>query len=112
VTGDGIASRTLVRGASFHIDFKEALPLADVIDLASYLQNLVSIGTDQPAVFERFWLWHPAFYRERSDGQHVRTWLEFLAEWRAQPSEHKRPPTEYDMAFTFTQLGGIDAITI
>jgi ApeA N-terminal domain 1 len=43
-TGDGITSRTLTQASWFHIEFDKVLPLPDVVDLASDLQDLVSIG--------------------------------------------------------------------
>jgi ApeA N-terminal domain 1 len=109
-TGDGITSRTLTQAAWFHIQFNEVLPLPDVIDLASDLQDLVSIGTDRPAVFEHFQLWHPDFYREVPDGRQIRQPVDYLAEWNARPDEYKRPPNEHDMAFTFTELGEMDGV--
>jgi hypothetical protein len=107
--GDGITSLTLTQGAQFHAEFNEVLPLADVVDLASDLQDLVSIGTDRPAAFERFVLWHPDIFIERG-GRPRRQPVEYLAEWNAQPDKKKRPPTEYDMAFTFAELGGMDGV--
>jgi hypothetical protein len=109
-TGDGITIRTLTQAAWFHIDFNEVLPLSDVIDLASDLQDLVSIGTDRPAAFEHFRLWPPDFYREVPDGRQIRQPVDYLAEWNARPDKHKRPPNEHDMAFTFTELGEMDGV--
>jgi hypothetical protein len=107
--GDGITSRTLTQAAWFHIEFDEVLPLPDVVDLASDLQDLVSIGTDRPAAFEHFRLWHPDFYRDLPDGRQIRLPVDYLAEWNARPDQ-KRPPNEHDMAFTFVELGGMDGV--
>jgi hypothetical protein len=107
--GDGITSLTLTQGAQFHVEFNEILPLADVVDLASDLQDLVSIGTDRPAAFERFVLWHPDISVERG-GRPRRQPVEYLAEWNAQPDHKKHPPTEFSMAFTFAELGGMDGV--
>jgi hypothetical protein len=109
-TGDGITSRTLTQAAWFHAQFNEVLPLPDVIDVASDLQDLVSIGTDRPAAFKHFRLWHPDFYREVPNGRQIRQPVDYLAEWNARPDEQKRPPNEHDMAFTFTELGGMDGV--
>jgi hypothetical protein len=109
-TGDGITSRTLTQAAWFHVQLNEVLPLADVIDLASDLQDLVSIGTDRPAAFEHFRLWHPDLYREVPDGRQIRQPVDYLAEWNARPDQRKRPPNEHDMAFTFTELGEMDGV--
>jgi hypothetical protein len=108
--GDGITSRTLAQDAWFHIEFDEVLPLPDVVDIASDLQDLVSIGTDRPAAFEHFRLWHPDFYRDLPDGRQVRLPVDYLAEWNARPDAQKRPPNERDMAFTLTELGGMDGV--
>ena len=110
VTGDGVTSRTLTQNAGFHLKFDNPLPLDEVVDLASDLQDLVSIGTDSAAAFERFWLWHPDFFRQRDDGEHVPLPVEYLAEWHARPGERKQPPSDYDMPFTFTELGGLDGV--
>jgi hypothetical protein len=108
--GDGITSRTLTQAAWFRVEFKGILPLADVIDFASDLQDLVSIGTNRSAAFKHFRLWHPNFYRETPDGRKVRLPVDYLTEWIARPDEQKRPPTEHDMAFTFAELGGMDGV--
>jgi ApeA N-terminal domain 1/Apea-like HEPN len=108
--GDGITSRTLTQDAWFHIEFDEVLPLPDVVDVASDLQDLVSIGTNRPAAFEHFRLWHPDFYRELRGGRQIRLPVDYLAEWNARPDAQKRPPDERDMAFTFTELGGMDGV--
>jgi ApeA N-terminal domain 1 len=107
--GDGITSLSLRQGAQFHAEFNEVLPLIEIIDLVSDLQDLVSIGTDRSAAFERLFLWHPDFSLERG-GRPRHQPIEYLAEWNAQPDEKKRPPTEYDMAFTFAELGGMDGV--
>jgi ApeA N-terminal domain 1/Apea-like HEPN len=107
--GDGTTSLTLTQGAQFHAEFNEVLPLAEVVDLASDLQDLVSIGTDRSAAFERFALWHPTFSVERG-GRPRRQPIEYFAEWNAQPDQKKHPPTEYSMAFTFAELGGMDGV--
>jgi ApeA N-terminal domain 1 len=108
--GDGITSRTLTQDAWFHIEFDEALPLPDVVDVASDLQDLVSIGTDRSAAFEHFRLWHPDLYRDRPDGRRIRLPADYLAEWNARPDAQKRPPNEHDMAFTLTELGGMNGV--
>lgn len=107
--GDGITSLTLTQDAYFHAQFNEILPVAEVVDLASDLQDLVSIGTDRSAAFERLALWHPDFSVERG-GQSRRQPIEYLAEWNAQPDQKKHPPTEYSMAFTFAELDGMDGV--
>jgi hypothetical protein len=107
--GDGVTSLTLTQGAYFHGEFNGTLPLDDVVDLTSDLQDLVSIGADRSAAFERFALWHPDFSVERG-GRPRRQPVEYLAEWNAQPDRKKHPPTEYDMAFTFAELGGMDGV--
>jgi hypothetical protein len=109
-TGDSITSRTLTQAAWFHVQFNEVLSLPDVIDLASDLQDLVSIGTDRPAGFKHFQLWHPDFSREIPDGRRIRQPVDYLAEWNVRPDEQKRPPGMHNMAFTFTELGGIDGV--
>jgi hypothetical protein len=109
-TGDGITSQTLTQAAWFHLEFDKLLPLPDVIDVASDLQDLVSIGTDRPAAFEHFRLWHPDLFRPLPDGRQVRQPVDYLAEWNARPEEERRTPNEHDMAFTFVELGGIDGV--
>jgi hypothetical protein len=107
--GDGITSLWLAQGAQFHAEFNGVLPLVEITDLVSDLQDLVSIGTDRSAALERLFLWHPDFSIDRG-GRPRRQPIEYLAEWNAQPDEKKRPPTEYDMAFTFAELGGMDGV--
>jgi hypothetical protein len=107
--GDGITSLALTQGAYFHAEFNEILPLAEVVDLASDLQDLVSIGTDRSAAFERLVLWHPDLSIERG-GRPRRQPFEYLAEWNARPDEKKHPPTNYSMAFTFAELGGMNSV--
>ena len=100
--GDGITSLTLTQGAYFHGEFNGTLPLDDVVDLTSDLQDLVSIGADRSAAFERFVLWHPDFSVERG-GRPRRQPIEYLAEWNAQPDRKKH-------GLTFAELGGMDGV--
>lgn len=108
LTGDGITSRSLTQTASFDVEFKGERSVEDVIEFASDLQDMVSMATDRPAVFEKVLLWHADIHQEVGDGRRVPVPVEYLANWIAQPDANSRPPSDHDMVFTFEELGGIE----
>jgi hypothetical protein len=71
MTGDGLTARTLTQDLRLHVELDEAQPLDEVIDLASDLQDLLSIATNQPAAFRSLKLSNQADSQELSSGGHV-----------------------------------------
>jgi hypothetical protein len=108
--GDGLRERTLAQDLWFSLRLDARQPLAEVLDIASDLQDLVSIGTDRVAAYEYVRLYDSEFYREGPNGQRIPEAIRLLVPWHAQPDSKSRPPSEYDMAFTFNDLGGMDGV--
>ena len=86
-------------------DFKstKALSTADIVDVASDLQDLVSIATDATAAFDYLHLYSEEIRNQLGYSEAIR----LLAAWHAKPGEVREHPSQ--MAFGFDDLGGLVA---
>jgi hypothetical protein len=110
IEGDRLDRRSLTQSFSWRVELDEGqkLPMEDLLDLASDLQDLVSIATTQPARFTHVRFWHPDIYRSGPDGRRYREAVDFYARWNIRPSD--RPVRQNHLLFSFDQLGGIESI--
>lgn len=105
--GDGVTSRSFTQTLYFRMRFDQVLSLVDVIDVASDLQDLVSIATCRTAAFEEIGLFHPDLSYEVPNGKRYPRPVHLIAEWIAQPDPKKRIADEI---FTFREMGGIEGV--
>jgi hypothetical protein len=110
MTGDRLRQRTLTQNLSFSLGFDRTLQLADIIDVASDLQDLVSIGVDRAAGYDYVDLYHSDLGKDLPSGKRVLQPVRFIVPWLAQADTKKKPPAPSDMAFTFDDLGGMDGV--
>jgi hypothetical protein len=107
IQGDGLNERRLTQGASFKFAFDRVLDAAKVVDVASDLQDLVSIGTDTTADFVNLHLFGDQVAEER-DGKRYRRPVRLQAAWHAKGGKKLKHP--HDMAFTLADIGGIEGV--
>jgi Apea-like HEPN len=89
----------------------QALPVAGVVDVASDLQDLVTIGTHRIAAFTYMHLYHSDLCVEPEPGGPRRQQaVRLLVPWHARQEASERKLHTYGMAFTFDELGGIDGV--
>lgn len=103
-SGDHVHDLGLRQSWSFDLDLDHPEPLDRLAEVASDLQDLITIAAGKPASFESF------FVRRSSDS--LSLGLEesqYLARWtsRAEPTA---PVRRHEMYFTFDGFGGIDGV--
>lgn len=80
----------------------------DLLDVASDIQDLVSIGIDRPAAFGQVSLSHPDLYKERP-GRHTGEAVTVYAAWTAVGQEQSKLG-RHDLLFTLEDLGGLPTV--
>ncbi|WP_129827887.1 HEPN domain-containing protein [Streptomyces albidoflavus] len=107
LTGDGVSSHTVSQEYSFRIDTPEVETVTELIDMASDLQDLVSIATNRTASFDKMNFRHPGLKIEREGKPDYLPPIDFYAAWSAQGDNQKAPR---NMVFKFSDLGGMPAV--
>lgn len=110
ITGDGMSDRALTQAFHWRVDQPRGVGMDDLLDLASDVQDLVSIATGRIAAFERVRFWHPEVLRETPDGKRMPEAVDVFVEWNARAEKSTRRLHEHDLLFTFEHLGGIDGV--
>jgi hypothetical protein len=108
--GDGLNERRLRQSMFFEMSFTKTLSLEEAVDVASDLQDLVTIGTHRIAAFDYLHLYNADVYSEGPNSSKRQEATRLLVPWHARPETGKRQPGTYDMAFTFDELGGMEGI--
>jgi ApeA N-terminal domain 1 len=111
ITGDGMSNRALTQGFHWRVDQAGMASLDDLLDLASDLQDLVSIATDRTAAFESVRFWHPDVYREMRGGARMPEAIDLFVVWNTKAERPVRRLHEHSLLFTFEHLGGIDGVS-
>jgi hypothetical protein len=110
ITGDGMSDRALTQGFHWRVDQPGMVSMDDLVDLASDVQDLVSIATDKTAAFESVRFWHPEVYREMREGARMPQVIELFVVWNTQAERPVRRLHQHNLLFTFEHLGGIDGV--
>jgi ApeA N-terminal domain 1 len=104
-TGDGLRERTLTQSMSLNWKLSHEATLADVVALASDVQDLISIGTDRVAAYDYIHLYH----KDLTHNGHPHA-VRLIIPWLARPATDKPRLYPHDMAFTFDDIGGMTGI--
>ncbi len=110
ITGDGISDRALTQSFQWRVDQPSLTNMDDLLDLASDVQDLVSIATHKTAAFESVSFWHPDVFRERSEGTQMPRAINLFGVWNTRAEKPARRLYEHDLLFTFEHLGGIEGV--
>jgi hypothetical protein len=110
--GDHIHELGIAQRWSLSLVADEPRPLSGFMDIASDVQDLVSIAVGETANFDKVSLQHPALPKRSLDGQPLRNWREditYHAQWsnRTEPCD---PVKRHRMYFTLDDLGGMDGV--
>lgn len=110
--GDHIHDLGIAQRWSLSLVREEPRPLAEFMDTASDIQDLVSIAVGQTANFDKVCLQHPALPKLSLAGTPLGNWREditYYAQWsnRSEPCD---PVKRHDMYFTLDDLGGMDGV--
>lgn len=107
LTGDGVSGRAVSQDYLFRIDAKEVKSITELVDVASDLQDLISIATNRIASFEKMDFRHPDIKHEREGKSDYLLPIAFYAAWITQRDDRKPP---HEMLFKFTDFGGVTAV--
>jgi hypothetical protein len=112
IDGDSLDRRSLTQSFRWRIDLAkdQRQPMEDLLDLASDLQDLVSIAIARPARFRSVRFWHPDLYHEGPDGQRYQEAVDFYARWNVRARATGKPVERQQLLFTFDQFDGIEGI--
>jgi hypothetical protein len=110
ITGDRMSDRSLTQGFHWRVNQPEMVSMDDLQDLASDVQDLVSIATDRTASFESVRFWHPEVYREMRGGDRMPEAIDLFVVWNTKAERPVRRLHEHNLLFTFEDLGGIDGV--
>ncbi|MER6313481.1 HEPN domain-containing protein [Streptomyces sp. NPDC001581] len=105
-SGDGLSSRKIRQRFYFRYEASKLLSTQELLYIASYVQDLVSIGTNRIAQFEEVTFIHPdARYSGPETPQRP---IEFFARWHAWMSEPLKPPAVN--MFDLSDIGGMAGV--
>lgn len=108
IAGDAIRERSLTQDFYFSVQVPEVRPLSEVLELASDLQNLVSVGTGRNAAFSSIDLRHPDLTQKIGDKSREVP-VEMFAQWHLVSGAVKTLLT-HEMYFTLDHLGGLQGV--
>ena len=110
ISGSLSESRALIQGFTWRIDVPSKLPMNDLLDLASDLQDLVSAGVGLTAAFNAVSFEHPDLVRDLPDGRQRSEEIDLFAQWNALDNSGGKRGNQNDMLFTFKQLGELEGV--
>lgn len=103
---NNVNSPAIRQDFAFKLRYPAIIPAQDLADVASDIQDLVSIGTGRTAAFDSLTVFHPQV--AVGVGDHTRELpIEFIAQWIAVRTETSTPLQQYEIYFTLEDLGGI-----
>lgn len=74
------------------------------------LQSLISIASCRTPEYNFVRFWHPDVERRLGDARTVPVAIEMFAQWTARSEKPPRRLHQYDLLFTFEQLGGMEGV--
>lgn len=89
---------------SLRIKLRSAAPKAELLEIASDLQDLVSIGIDRPSAYTKVQFSHPEVVQVSDNPQPQRIEVGHFGRWIVKDGAYDRPPM--DLAFSYADLGG------
>jgi hypothetical protein len=110
IAGDRPTERSITQSFSWRFAMPGTTPIEDLLDVASDLQDLVSIATTRAAGFQSVSFRHPDVVRQAGEGDAQLLPLELFAQWSVGNDEDQKKLTAHDLVFTFGDLGGIDGV--
>lgn len=112
VRGNRVTERALTQQCYFRISCSEVRALDDLIDIASDLQDLVSIAINRTADIDALGFWHPSVYWQPTpEAKKSPKPVEYFVPWNARDTgPTPRGLQAHEMFFTYPDFGGIDGI--
>jgi hypothetical protein len=109
-SGDSLSARSITQEFQWRVDAPGKVPFNDLIDVASDIQDLVSIAINRTSAFDYMRFWHPDVFRQHGEGERMPEAIDLFVRWNAEPEDEPAPVHPYDLLFSFAQLGGIAGV--
>ncbi len=101
----------ITQDCSFAVRFDKQVGLREALARCTALQDLMTIGLDEPAAVKHVSLSHADSVSQRSDGEPVNTPIELHAQFHgSRPPEGGGGTYPANMLFTFEDIGGLDGV--
>ncbi|TCC30684.1 hypothetical protein [Kribbella speibonae] len=94
---------TLWQSFGMRIKLSSTVPKSELLDIASDLQDIVSIGIDRPSAYTQVQFSHPDAVQDPDDPQAERVDIEHYGRWIVKEGAYDRPPA--DVAFSYADIG-------
>jgi len=108
--GDGVRELHLEQDFVLGIEVLSPTSIEDLLEQVSDIRDLVSIGTQRTACYERITLQSPDLVRSIGDRE-VPEPVEFFANWLDRGTRSDKANVHlHEMLFTFEGLGGMDGV--
>lgn len=106
----GESERCIGEAFSWRVESRVKEPIDSFVDLASDLQDLVSIGIHRAVPFEYMQFWHPDIVSELPDGTSRPLPIDLYVRWNVQPKPDDRGVHPVDMLFSFNDFDGMSGV--
>ncbi|MDX6236492.1 MAG: hypothetical protein QOG10_1307 [Kribbellaceae bacterium] len=98
---------TVQQTRGFRINTDGLTSKEDLLEIASDIQDIVSIGINRLSAFIKVQFGHPEGVRAIGD-ETSRVAIDFYTRWRVTAGAHAEPPKS--IAFTYKDIGGLDGL--
>ena len=110
VTGDSTSRTSIDQNFPVRIDLPDKAPIRDLLEVASDVQGLVSIGLSRISSFDKMTFWHPDVVHPHSE-RSLPLPIEYFVAWSARSSDDPYTTIHpHQMAFTFPDVGGTQGL--
>ncbi|GAB3816617.1 ApeA N-terminal domain 1-containing protein [Micromonospora zhanjiangensis] len=100
------SSAALTENFSLAIHYERVIPIEDLLDKASDLQDLVSIATDRSAQYGTIRVMHPDLVEDRGGRRRNESFTVWSA-WTALRKDDAKPLDRHSLFFTLDDIGGV-----
>ncbi|WP_134119707.1 hypothetical protein [Kribbella kalugense] len=95
---------TLWQSFGMLIKLSSVVPKAELLEIASDIQDLVSMGIDRPSAYTKVQFSHPDVVQDLGDSKSERVSIDHFGRWIVTEGAYDLPPT--DIAFSYVDIGG------
>lgn len=110
VTGNRVTGRSVSQEYFFSITRTAITPADELLKVAADLQTLVSFGVNRPVGIDGITLRHPQAHPPGRPQKPFLSPIEFIVPWSYRDTSERENISDYDMAFTFPQMGGMKGV--
>jgi hypothetical protein len=104
-----VTAPALEQSFKFELDYPDVRTTDDLIDVASDLQDLVSIGTGRTAEFRQLDMFNPDVYQDTPAGRHHKP-IAIRAQWTANDANPSARWSNHETYFGLEDLGGLPTV--